>query len=512
MAAEHTQGLARANAPWSAFCYTAPMARSAPLERALQLLDHGHAEDAVAVLQQALESARQNHGEEHPSVARAFNDLGSLLGFLGDDEGAVQVLMLAAEIPGLDEESEKARLTYLLNLAEVTERAGSLTDAEDAIRRSLQGRREVYGAEHAGYAFGLEPLAHVLLRQGKLDDAREAIEEAVANFRHHKHPRIATALALRAEIVAASDSDDDLFGDLSDIPDELVAGLSDAVAQRCPTAAPLDARFMLSELIPAVGARLGEDHEAVLAAWAALANAEADGGDPMLRVTAIQRVLAARKAGGDEPAQLEALLGLALAQRDAGELNAADGSYLEALEIAERMGDAAAAAQVLRNYGLLLVEWERPEQAEARLNEAVHAAGRAGFADLVARCRLTLALHLFHAGREDEALPMLQAVVAAVGGDHPDGRSARAHLEAHQAGAPCGCGQIDPGFGQALKDALMRRLPPGLVDDVKLVVAEDGEPDIEVDLGREPSVREKEQLESVVRQAHAQLLSQLRRG
>jgi hypothetical protein len=63
-------------------------------------------------------------------------------------------------------------LSYRLNLGMVLRMAGRLDGAETELRHGAEDRLAFYGREHPGYAFGLEPLAEVLLQRGNASEAR----------------------------------------------------------------------------------------------------------------------------------------------------------------------------------------------------------------------------------------------------------------------------------------------------------------------------------------------------
>src|SRR5690606_29023388 len=212
--------------------------------------------------------------------------------------GALRCFERAVELTAESEEGRREHLTYLLNVGDVLSRSGTLVDAEDAIRRSLQGRRELYGPSHPGYAFALEPLALVLLRQRKVESALEIIEEAVANFRHHGHPRLATALAVRAEALATAGADTRTLDGVDALPNELLPAVVQALEARLVDGDPRVLSRVLYELLPLLEERLGVAHDVTLQAWSAVANVEASG-DPEKRRFAIQKVLDALDGAGD---------------------------------------------------------------------------------------------------------------------------------------------------------------------------------------------------------------------
>ncbi len=176
---------------------------------AYSLLQEGRLADAERLMVKELQVAEQRYGRGSEEWASAQCDLGNVL--LGGDQAnrAVEYFRSACSGP-LPEgpEARKAYLTYQLNLGVALTMTGRLDEAETELRRNLQERLAFYGRQHAGYAFGLEAVADVLLQRGKIGEARVVIEETLGNFWRNGHERIATALALRAEIVTAGGGDE----------------------------------------------------------------------------------------------------------------------------------------------------------------------------------------------------------------------------------------------------------------------------------------------------------------
>ena len=80
---------------------------------------------------------------------------------------------------------------------------------------SIKKVEAFYGREHAGYAYGLEPLADLLRQRGKVRDARPLAEEAVANLWRNGHAKLPSVLALRAAIIQAGGTGEPLFAGLA---------------------------------------------------------------------------------------------------------------------------------------------------------------------------------------------------------------------------------------------------------------------------------------------------------
>src|SRR6185369_12865513 len=136
------------------------------------------------------------HGAGSPELARAYHDLGSVLMQLGRYGAAVEAFKGACEGPvPTDATARQDRLTYQTNLGLALQFADKFDDAEKVLRENLDARKEVYGADHVGYAFGQEALADLLLRQKKANDALELLNPAVGTFLKQRHPRVAHAIA-----------------------------------------------------------------------------------------------------------------------------------------------------------------------------------------------------------------------------------------------------------------------------------------------------------------------------
>lgn len=365
--------------------------RPAPaLERAIAFVQEGQGDRAVALLEEALSRALAE-GEDSFAVLKARGDLASILAFLGEDARAVALLDEPTRRAREDPEEERYRLTLLVNLAESCERAGALVDAEDAARRSVQSRKSTYGAEHPGYGFGLEPLAHVLLRRGKLEDAREAALEAVANFEHHQHPRRTSALALLAEIEAALGHAPLLFVERLD--DKALTEVAERINERTPEADPEHARVLLLAVADVLEARLGPGTPALLEALTQLANLESAGGDLGVKERALARLLEGRLSRGDREGALEAQVGLALCALERGDRAEAIGRLAAAREKAVRLS-ARARALVEEAAGYLTRAPGKPTSGSALAAEATQALEERVLAlapeGLVARLRVSL--------------------------------------------------------------------------------------------------------------------------
>lgn len=488
---------------------------SAPtvMDRALQLIQDGATVQAEELVRDAVRAAEREFGPHSPQHASALNDLATALLYLREPRRAVEALHRACAVYAPDDHQAcKDRLTYLMNLGYALQQGGDLDEAERVLRDGLDGRRLFYGRKHAGYGFGLEPLADLLLRRGRLDEALKLIDEAVDNFWANSHPRIATALALRAVILKALGSDGDPFEGLDPLPDDIIAELAEVLLGRVDYEHPSRAvRQAVSDLLPMLVKRFGEAHDLVLAGLQHVANLERHLGDHEARVDAIRRVIGICDGAERPDVALSATQGLALALSEAGQNDAAEAAYRDALVRAAAAGSAATRSQVLRNFGLFLAEQERRPEAEGLLREAVQAALLADDAEMLGRARVALGVFLQHGGDAEGAKAMLMEAVRGLDPAHPDAICARSHLDALLAGGSCGCGDQGKAVAEACREFILARVPQGLLSELK-VENQDNDLAVQVFLDREPTPEELEQLERILRHGVETFRRRLREG
>ncbi|HYT89096.1 MAG TPA: tetratricopeptide repeat protein [Gemmataceae bacterium] len=470
------------------------------LDQAVNLIRSGQTVQAEELVQSALHAAEQQFGPQSAEYASALNDLATVHLYLRELPGAVAALRQACAIYVPDDyDAIKDRLTYLMNLSFALEQQGDLDEAERVLRDCVDGRRIFYGRQHAGYGFGLEPLADLLLRKGKLDEALKLIDETVDNFWRASHVRVATALALRAVILKAAGSDTPPFADLDGLPDEIIGQIADALINRVDYDNPSrPLRLALADLLELLTQRFPEKPELLLPSLQHIANLERHLGDATARVQAIRRAIAICEQIGKPEAALGTMQGLALALSESGQTPAAEQAYREALARADALGDAAARSQVLRNHGLFLAECQRRPDAEKLLREAVVVAVPSGDAEMLARARIALGIFLQHGGQLDGAKAILAEALKGIDPAHPDAIAARSHLGAVESGSSCGCGDQGKAVADACREFILARVPPGLLTELK-VEAKDDNLQVQVQLDHEPSPEEMEQLERVLR-------------
>lgn len=478
-----------------------------PVEVAFALLREGRLVDAEDLMTRELQAVTAKHGPGSPDWASAQCDLGNVLLNADQLDRAIECYRHAASAPAREHESRKDQLTYRLNLGMALRMAGRLDEAEAELRQGAQERLAFYGREHAGYAFGLEPLADLLLQRGEVRQAREVVDEAVDNLWRNGHERVAAVLALRAAVVVAGGADEPVFLGLDQLPAEVVEQVARSVVHRLDHRDPASGR-LLTDLVAALEARLGVDHQATLDTLSVLANVSRDGGDGSGRVKVIERVLASYDRQGRAEEALMASLGLAMAHSETDDTEAALRTYASAYARAQRIGRAELQSQVLRNWGLALKEAGQAGPAEQRLAEALSQARRGADNEMVGRAGVALGLFLQHEGRLPQARAVLEEGLAVLDPVHPDAIIGRSHLGAVMDGRTCGCGDLQGTIADAFRDFVLTRLPTDLLAHLDVAIT-DGDFQINVELRREPTQAELERLNNVFESAQAEFRRRL---
>lgn len=474
---------------------------SPALEKALTLIQGGDEKAAEETVIQAVRDADAAHGKGSAQLARAYNDLGSVLMQLGRYGAAVEAFAGACDGPVPTEDPARAdRLTYQTNLGLAFQYADKFDDAEKVLRENLETRKTVYGPDHVGCAFGQEQLADLLLRQKKASDALELLNPAVATFLKQRHPRVAHAIAVRAEALRANDRPEAPFANLDPLPDEIIAEIGQVVLSRVNLIDPALSRMVLGDLDVLLTKRFGENHPSVLRSVTAQADLEGEqgkAGDARLRERAVRRAVSICDRLNQPKDAVQAVLTLARTQVDGGKPEVALATFADAVKRAEAMGDPALLAQARRGWGQLLAALKRSEGAERQLRQAVADADKANDAGLGGRMRVALGVFLQHAGKAGDAKSALEDGAAKLDPASADAASARAHLAAITTGGPCGCGSSGEALAVALREHVRCRVAAGLLKELDVTFADD-DFDVKVRLNRQPTGEEQQQLYDVI--------------
>lgn len=489
------------------------------MNEAMSLLQGGRPVDAEARVRRHVTDVETKFGRGNAKYSDAQAGYGALMRMQGKTDASLAAHKAAQEWepPKSDSAARKDWLTFIANYGQVLENADLLSEAEQVLRRGLAGRLDYYGREHPGYAFGLEPLVMVLMKQERYAEALTAQEEVIDNFAGNRHPRFLQALViLGAARVGAGAAGPALAGfnasgsepveQMATEAPDLLSDLPNRIKQR-----------VLLEIADLAAEHCGETHPARLKLLAAITNNAATGeeeeADHALRIASAEKLFRAFESQRDYKRAGEALLGLAYAQGDAGDVAAAGKSYERARIAGERLGDYSQASSAERNHGLLLSSHDRHSpEAEARLRNAVSLAERAGDLDFQGKAEGCLGIFYQHIDRLAEAEPWLNASVAHLSNSGSYSVTVRAHLTALKKGDSCGCDNMEETFFDSCCDAIREQVEsemPGLLEHISYEPDENGERSLQVRIGREPTEDELQRLHIVVTQAEAAFRQQV---
>jgi tetratricopeptide (TPR) repeat protein len=470
---------------------------------AFQMALAGQGWQAEQMIERLVAEIAEKHGPVSRLSGQALAAQSMVMLALNDYPRAAAALKKAAKIEPIDHTCQKERLTHQMNLGEMLSRMGNHAEAEEVLRQSLVERGDFYGKEHSGYAYGLESLGEVVLRQGRCEEALAMAEEAVTIDRANRNPHLAQDIALKAVALASRPAaGENCLPDWETLSAQDQAG----VVQYCHVLAEsFDAAVMVRvyqqlEKCLASSASAGPDE--VLNVAIAITNMARKAGDHESRIAAFRRVLALM---GDGPGKADALLGLALAQADAKQMAEADDSYRQAVALSEQSGNAQLAAQALRNYGVFLADEQRIEEAKALHERSVAAARQTGDAEILGRALCAAGIFYHHAQRYGEAMPLLEESAQLLPEEHPDAICVQSHLTTARVNQPCDCDQHTPQvIAEVIRKLLLERAPKGLVKDVRIDFADEQSP-ISVEATRKPTDEEGRQLYNAVQNAVSEL-------
>lgn len=489
--------------------------RSEALSDAMTMLQAGDGLGAERRMVEAVKQVRASEGEDSMAYARAQFELGQILLGVGDAQRAVGALQAAIDVTPQGEEETGLHLTMLMNFGEVLRHVGQLEHAAQVLRRGATAREAHYGLEHAGFAYGLEPLAEVLLLLGETDEAASLADEALRIFWEAGNPRVAAALGLAAFTRAGLNDDtvalrpEDWLPRFDALPSELQ---EDAVAQILRRAEHLPASAVLpvlEHLQPHVEAVHGPTHPWAVRLLASITNVARSAGDDVRRIAAFEALRERFERAGDVPQEVQVLQGLALALADAGRASEAEAAYEAALSRAESGGDPRGASAAARNLGLWLLDEQRTAEGLAALARAVEL-GREVGGSVLGRALVAYGVQVQHQGDLDTARESLRQALELLEPSEPDTLAARSHLQAIETGGSCGCGDMGEALSNALRDMVLPHIPEGLLADLRYLEGEAGELKLDVQLAREATDEEMELLDRVIRQAVATLQQQTR--
>jgi serine/threonine protein kinase/tetratricopeptide (TPR) repeat protein len=148
------------------------------------LLRMGRFDDAMPYLAEALERRRRVLSDAHPDTLSSINNVGTLLRSTGKYEEAMPhyrtALELRRRVLGDDHPDT---LTSISNMAALLWHMGKYGEAEPFCREMLDGRRRVLGDDHPDTLHAFSSMGALFFQMGRHDDAEAYFREALERRR-----------------------------------------------------------------------------------------------------------------------------------------------------------------------------------------------------------------------------------------------------------------------------------------------------------------------------------------
>lgn len=430
------------------------------MQRAQMLMQDGRPTDAEAALIEAAKDVEERYGVNTPEHAEALNAIGVIQLHTGQMQRArasFEASCFGIPPGSYQGPADRNCAGHLDNLAMALRNCGELERSAEISQQAIVLGRELYGADHYGYAMSLQPYAEVLLRLGKVNEARATINEALKILRKHEHDMLPRGVVLRAEILAEAGSSSLQLAEES-LSARHIDQLTLFLFQRLGQFDETLGRRILAELLTLVERSYGPETPATANVLAAIANFEGaleERADHDLREKCIRRTIDINYKQGHNLEALDALLGLALALAQAKRSEEAVATYHEAIEKADQIGNASLQARARMNFGNCLADLERREEAEPILIESVRFATKAGHPEIFGLAQLGYGIFLQHGGQLDEAREKLEDALSFLDETHPMAFCGKSHLDAIVNQRSCGCGNTHQASADSLRDFIL---------------------------------------------------------
>jgi tetratricopeptide (TPR) repeat protein len=138
-------------------------------------------EEAAQVAEQVYKTRQRVNGPEDLRTIAASEELATVLISLGEFDDAERLIRDALARYPLDPQVRNPRLCHLyLRLGGALAGQGKLIEAEDAYRRCVEVRTDLYGTNHTMVGYAKLRLAGVKEQLGKLSEAEQLLSESIA--------------------------------------------------------------------------------------------------------------------------------------------------------------------------------------------------------------------------------------------------------------------------------------------------------------------------------------------
>ncbi|MEL6944025.1 MAG: tetratricopeptide repeat protein, partial [Bacteroidota bacterium] len=157
----------------------------------------GRYEEAAYLLKNALQSALDNLGEQHPNVAARQSNLANVYKSLGRYEEAANLLesALQSDLDNFGEQHPNIA-TRQSNLANVYSNLGRYKEAASLLESALQSDLDNFGKQHPSVAVSQSNLALVYSDLGRNEEAVNLLESALQSDLNNfgeQHPNVAVS-------------------------------------------------------------------------------------------------------------------------------------------------------------------------------------------------------------------------------------------------------------------------------------------------------------------------------
>ncbi|MDP6941322.1 MAG: tetratricopeptide repeat protein [Planctomycetota bacterium] len=342
----------------------------------------GDLESAGPCYLEALALFKNLYGEKHASIATLNGNLGTLSRKLGKLEDARTYCEKALEIrQGIHGEEHPATATCLNNLASLHADLGEFAAAKDLYERALSVRQEILGNHHPDVAASHNNLGLVERRWGNIESARAHYEKSLSIFRKlwgDSHPTIASGLNNLGGLHASSGNIDKAricYEEALEIFLEVYGENHPHVATSCNNLGNLLAGAEETELAKDFHERalqvrrrtFGDNHPQTASSWHSLGGVCARIGEEEKAQECFSKALKIRRKHFDDPHPQVAAgySSLGLLERKLGNLEEARECFVRALEIFREIYGEVHTHVATAHYNLAGLFHKQGEREEA---------------------------------------------------------------------------------------------------------------------------------------------------
>ncbi len=344
-------------------------------------------DQAVSLLQSALEKRRALYGEEDLEVARSLHRLADVMKLKAEYDPALQMyqeaLTIRREQLG-DNNVETTRTIF--ELADLLTRMGDFAAADPLLREALQLQRKLIGERSLEVAKSLEGLGLNQYDQGFYDDAVLLLRDAVAMQRElhdGPHPDFAEALNNLGFVITDNQEAEQLFREslamkrvlyAGEAHPEIAMGLNNVAYALDEQRKYDEAEVLYLEAIDMQRQLLGSDHPDVAMALNNLSFLSYAKGDldAAVRMTQESLEMYRRTLGDEHPTVARVMHNLARWEMEKRNYASAEPLLRDALELRRKLLGAkhADVATTMAQLAALLVETNRFEEARTIASDA----------------------------------------------------------------------------------------------------------------------------------------------